>query len=30
VMVDWHYADGKDFQLDDADVRKRRPSEAMK
>jgi branched-chain amino acid transport system substrate-binding protein len=30
VMVDWHYADGKDFQLDDADVRKRRPPEAMK
>jgi branched-chain amino acid transport system substrate-binding protein len=30
VMVDWHYADGKDFQPDDADVRKRRPPEAMK
>src|SRR5271166_455750 len=30
VMVDWHYADGKDFQLDDADVKKRRPAEAMR
>ena len=30
VMVDWHYADGKDFQLDDADVKKRRPADAMR
>jgi branched-chain amino acid transport system substrate-binding protein len=30
VMVDWRYVDGKDFQLDDADVKKRRPSEAMR
>jgi branched-chain amino acid transport system substrate-binding protein len=30
VMVDWHFADGKDFQLDDADVKKRRPAEAMR
>jgi branched-chain amino acid transport system substrate-binding protein len=30
VMVDWHYVDGKDFQLDDADVKKRRPAEAMR
>jgi branched-chain amino acid transport system substrate-binding protein len=30
VMVDWRYVDGKDFQLDDADVKKRRPAEAMR
>jgi branched-chain amino acid transport system substrate-binding protein len=30
VMVDSHYADGKDFQPDDTFVRKRRPAEAMK
>jgi branched-chain amino acid transport system substrate-binding protein len=30
VMVDWHFADGKNFQLDDAAVKARRPAEAMK
>ncbi len=30
VMVDWKYADGKNFQLDDAAVKARRPAEAMK
>ena len=30
VMVDWHFVDGKEFQLDEASVRKRRPAEAMK
>jgi branched-chain amino acid transport system substrate-binding protein len=30
VMVDWHFANGKDFQLDDAAVKARRPVEAMK
>jgi branched-chain amino acid transport system substrate-binding protein len=25
IMVDWHYADGKDYQPSDADVRKLRP-----
>jgi branched-chain amino acid transport system substrate-binding protein len=28
-MVDWRFVDGKDFQLDDASVKKRRPPEAM-
>jgi len=30
VMVDWHYADGKDYMPPDAVVKKRRPAEAMK
>ena len=30
VMVDWHYADGKDYMPPDAAVKKRRPAEAMK
>jgi branched-chain amino acid transport system substrate-binding protein len=30
VMVDWRYADGKDYMPPDAMVRKRRPAEAMK
>ncbi|MFN0038545.1 MAG: ABC transporter substrate-binding protein [Burkholderiales bacterium] len=30
VMVDWHYKDGKDYQPPDAQVKKRRPSTAMK
>ncbi|HTT36467.1 MAG TPA: ABC transporter substrate-binding protein [Burkholderiales bacterium] len=30
VMVDWRYADGKDYMPPDAVVRKRRPAEAMK
>ena len=29
TMVDWRYVDGKDFQLDDAAVKARRPAEAM-
>lgn len=29
TMVDWRYVDGKDFQLDDAAVKTRRPAEAM-
>jgi branched-chain amino acid transport system substrate-binding protein len=28
-MVDFHYADGKDFQPDDAFVKARRPAAAM-
>ena len=28
AMVDWRYIDGKDFQLDDAAVKARRPAEA--
>jgi len=30
VMVDWHYADGKDYMPPDAVVKKKRPSEAMR
>jgi branched-chain amino acid transport system substrate-binding protein len=30
VMVDWRYADGKDYMPPDAVVRKRRPAEAMR
>jgi branched-chain amino acid transport system substrate-binding protein len=30
VMVDWRYADGKDYMPSDAVVKKKRPSEAMK
>ncbi len=30
VMVDWHFANGKDFQLNDMAVKARRPAEAMK
>jgi len=30
VMVDWRYADGKDYMPADAVVQKKRPSEAMK
>jgi branched-chain amino acid transport system substrate-binding protein len=30
VMVDWRYADGKDYMPPDAAVKKRRPAEAMK
>lgn len=30
VMVDWRFVDGKEFQLDDASVKKRRPAEATK
>jgi branched-chain amino acid transport system substrate-binding protein len=30
VMVDWRYADGKDFMPPDAVVKKKRPEEAMK
>jgi branched-chain amino acid transport system substrate-binding protein len=30
VMVDWRYADGKDYQPPDAVVRKLRPAEAMR
>ena len=30
VMVDWRYADGKDYMPPDAVVKKRRPAEAMK
>jgi branched-chain amino acid transport system substrate-binding protein len=29
VMVDWRFVDGKDFQLDDASIKSRRPAEAM-
>ncbi|MCC6778349.1 MAG: ABC transporter substrate-binding protein [Hyphomicrobiales bacterium] len=29
-MVDWRYVDGKDFQLDDAAVKARRPADAMR
>jgi len=29
-MVDWHFADGKDFQPDDATVKKLRSADAMK
>jgi branched-chain amino acid transport system substrate-binding protein len=28
-MVDWQYVDGKDFQLDEASVKARRPADAM-
>jgi len=27
VMVDWHYADGKNYQPDDSDVRRMRPAD---
>jgi branched-chain amino acid transport system substrate-binding protein len=30
VMVDWSYLDGKNFQLDEAGVKAKRPSEAMR
>jgi branched-chain amino acid transport system substrate-binding protein len=30
VMVDWRYADGKDFLPADAAVKKKRPAEALK
>jgi len=30
VMVEWRYADGKDYMPPDAVVKKRRPPEAMK
>jgi branched-chain amino acid transport system substrate-binding protein len=30
VMIDWRYADGKDYMPPDAAVKKRRPAEAMK
>jgi branched-chain amino acid transport system substrate-binding protein len=30
VMVDWRYADGKDYMPPDAAVKKRRPAEAMR
>jgi branched-chain amino acid transport system substrate-binding protein len=30
VMVDWRFVDGKDFQLDDAAAKARRPAEAMR
>ena len=30
VMIDWRYADGKDYMPPDAVVRKRRPAEAMR
>lgn len=30
TMVDWHYADGKDYQPTDAYVKSVRPAEAMK
>lgn len=30
VMVDWRYADGKDYMPSDAAVKKRRPAEAMR
>jgi branched-chain amino acid transport system substrate-binding protein len=30
IMIDWHFADGKDYQLDAADVKLRRPAEAMR
>ena len=30
VMVDWRYADGKDYMPPDAVVKKKRPAEAMK
>jgi branched-chain amino acid transport system substrate-binding protein len=29
LMVDWRFLDGKDFQLDDASAKARRPAEAM-
>ena len=29
IMVDWHYADGSAFLPTDAEVRRRRPAEAM-
>jgi branched-chain amino acid transport system substrate-binding protein len=30
VMIDWHFADGKNFQPDDATVKSKRPADAMK
>ena len=30
VMVDWSYVDGKNFQLDEASVKAKRPAEAMR
>ncbi|MGH6624161.1 MAG: ABC transporter substrate-binding protein [Burkholderiaceae bacterium] len=30
TMVNWRYADGRDYQLPDAEVAKRRPAEAMR
>lgn len=30
IMVDWRFVDGKDFQLDDASVKSRRPADAIK
>jgi hypothetical protein len=30
TMVDWRYVDGKNFQLDEAAVKARRPAETMR